>query len=87
MTRGQSTMAYSTPTAALTDRPRFRLADDRAGPDGAVLLIVLFPLLFTIFTSAFDYTLAPPQSTTPSSGSITTAAAFAEDYFGEVAAG
>jgi multiple sugar transport system permease protein len=48
----------------------------------ALLLIVLFPLLFTIFTSAFDYTLLH-RSYDTFVGFDNYEAAIAEEYFGE----
>jgi multiple sugar transport system permease protein len=47
-----------------------------------LLLIVLFPLLFTIFTSAFDYTLLH-RSYDTFVGLDNYKAAIAEEYFGE----
>jgi multiple sugar transport system permease protein len=48
----------------------------------ALVLVVLFPLLFTIFTSAFDYTLIHPGYHT-FVGTENYQRAFAEQYFAE----
>ena len=48
----------------------------------ALVLVVLFPLLFTIFTSAFEYTLVAPGFHT-FAGLENYRSAFAENYFGE----
>jgi multiple sugar transport system permease protein len=75
-------MSYSTASASLSRSDRsFGWAMTAPGLS-ALVLIVLFPLLFTIFTSAFDYTVLHRNfDTFVGLDNYTTA--FAEEYFGE----